>query len=205
MSRLKDRRSRHDDFYRRAQKQNYASRAIFKLQEADKRFHLFSKGQRVLDLGCWPGSWSQYAAKRVGVKGTVVGIDLKEVEVTLPRNVLTVVGDILETDPLELQEMAGGAFDVVISDMAPNTTGIRSADVSRSLQLLETVLEVTQAVLRPGGHFIAKVFQGSGFDEALLDVKNRFKKTKNLRPKGTRKASMELYLVGLGKRSEPLS
>jgi 23S rRNA (uridine2552-2'-O)-methyltransferase len=205
MSRLKDRRSRHDGYYRRAQKQNYASRAVFKLQEADKRFHLFAKEKRVLDLGCWPGSWSQYAAKRVGARGTVVGIDLKKVEVALPKNVHTVVGDIRETDPQELQELAGGPFDVVISDMAPNTTGIRSADVSRSLQLLETVLDVTQTVLYPGGHFIAKVFQGSGFDKALLEVKNRFKKTKNLRPKGTRKASMELYMVGLGKRSEPLS
>ncbi len=204
MSKLRDRKHRHDKFFRLAQSENYVSRAVYKLQEIDKRFGLIKKGDKVLDLGCRPGSWLQYAAKKVGAKGRVVGIDLKAVDLKLPANVQVLVGDAGETAAEKLMEFSEGFFDVVISDMAPNTTGIRSADVSRSLRLLETVVEISNKVLRTGGCITAKVFQGSCFDEGLYEVKRHFKKVKNVRPEGTRKSSMEIYVVGMEKRETPL-
>ncbi len=188
-----------------AKEGNYASRAVYKLQEIDKRFNLIASGHKILDLGCRPGSWLQYAAKKVGPKGMVVGVDLKDLEISLPANTHVFVEDVREIDPAKLEEKAGGLFHGVLSDMAPNTTGIRCADVARSLHLLEAVLLTADRVLRTDGFLAAKIFQGQGFDETLYEVKRRFKKVKNMRPEGTRKGSMELYVVGIGKRETPLS
>lgn len=203
MSKLDDRRSRHDTFYRRAKKEKYASRAVYKLQEIDRRCRIFKKGQRVLDLGCWPGSWIQYAASKVGKKGRVVGVDRKQLKIALPPNAEAFQSNVFEVGPEEyLSRVGDRSFDVVLSDMAPDTTGVRISDVARSLELFERVLEVSEEVLRPGGHMVAKVFQGSGFDEALQAAKNLFGKVKTVYPKGSRRSSMELYVVGMGRREK---
>jgi len=195
MSRLRDKQKRHDTFYKRAKKERYASRAIYKLEEIDKRFGLFKTGGRALDLGCWPGSWSQYCADRVGPSGKVVGIDRNAVEIALPPHVRTLRGDVFEVEPATLLGDLE-AFDAVISDMAPDTTGIRFTDVARSVALVERALALADIVGAANGAFLAKIFVGHGFDELLTQVKSRYRKVKMVKPNSTRSGSMEQYIVG---------
>ncbi len=196
---LDDRRARHDPAYQRAKQSGYAGRAIFKLEELDGRFRLFKKGSRVLDLGCWPGSWLQYAAERVGEEGALVGVDLKEVEIALPSNVETFTGDVDKLRP-EVLVKRFGHFDVVISDMAPHTTGDKAGDQHGSEELFLRALEIATGCLRTGGHFAAKVFQGPRFPELLRAVKASFQEHKAFRPQNTRAGSFEQYVVGRGFR-----
>ena len=192
-SKLGDRAQRRDAAYERARAEGYAGRAVYKLEELDRRFKLLKPGRRVLDLGCWPGSWLQYAAQRVGDEGEVVGLDLKEVETALPSWVSTRVADVNTFDATALD-----AFDVVLSDMAPNTTGDRATDCLRSEALAARALEVARAALRPGGHFAVKVFQGAGFKELLSAVESAFSEGRSFHTEATRAGSRELYLVGRG-------
>lgn len=199
MSRLRDKRKRHDRFYKRAKKERYASRAVYKLEEIDKRFGLIQTGARVLDLGCWPGSWTQYCAERVGPSGAVVGIDRSAVEIALPAYVRTLRGNVFEVEPGTLLGDLE-AFDAVISDMAPDTTGIRFTDVARSIALVERALALADALGAADSVFLAKVFVGHGFDELLVQVKSRYSKVKMVKPSSTRSGSMEQYMVGQEKR-----
>lgn len=194
---LDDRRARHDAAYRRAKEGGFAARAVFKLEELDRRFRLLGAGRRVLDLGCWPGSWMQYAAERVGEDGVVVGIDLKEVELALPVWVHAFVADVETMDPQLLVDRFGD-FDTVLSDMAPRTTGDRATDVFRSEELARRALLIARVVLRPGGHLVVKVFQGGGFAELLADFRAVFQTCKPFQPGATRAGSTEQYLVGRG-------
>src|SRR5687767_6278493 len=140
MSKLSDRRFRKDHFHQKAQKEGYAARAVFKLEEIDRKQSLFRTGMNVLDLGCAPGSWLQYAARRVGVGGHLVGIDRHPIDLTLP-NLRVMVGDVFTVTRAELCGELDG-FDVVLSDMAPDTTGIRHVDQARSEALFERALEI---------------------------------------------------------------
>lgn len=194
---LGDKGSRHDAAYRRAKSEGFASRAIYKLEEIDKRFRLLQPGRRVIDLGCWPGSWMQYAADRVGEDGFVVGLDKREVELALPSNARAFVADVFAVDPGELVEKFGD-FNVVLSDMAPKTTGDRNTDMFRSEELTRRALGFATTVLRPGGHFCAKVFVGGGFKQLLADVGKSFAEVKPLHPKNTRSGSYEQYIVARG-------
>src|SRR5512137_2854486 len=132
MSKLHDRRQRHDAFYRRAKQESFAARSVYKLQEIDQRFRVLRGGQRVLDLGCRPGSWLQHAAERVGEKGFVVGLDRQELEIAVPGNATVLVGDVLTIAPQALRdavpEERRGCFQVVLSDMAPDTSGVAFTD-----------------------------------------------------------------------------
>ena len=194
---LGDRRARRDHVYRQAKDSGYAARAVYKLEELDKKFRLLSSGRHVLDLGCWPGSWMQYAAERVGEDGFVLGVDLKQVELALPSWAKAGVADVEELDPARLVEQFGD-FDVVISDMAPKTTGDRATDQYRSEALTERALDIALVVLRPGGHFAAKVFQGSGFQDLLKRVRASFSECKSFHTTATRAGSKEQYIVGRG-------
>ena len=196
---LKDRRARHDAAYRQAKSEGFAARAVYKLQELDKKFRLLGKGRRVLDLGCWPGSWMQHAAERVGEEGLVVGIDLAEVELALPSWCHAFVADVYEID-LDALTRKFGPFDVVISDMAPKTIGDRATDQLRSEALCERAVEIAEVVLRPGGHFAAKVFQGGGFPDLLKRVRGSFSECKPFHTKATRVGSAEQYIVGRGRK-----
>jgi 23S rRNA (uridine2552-2'-O)-methyltransferase len=196
---LHDRSARHDAAYRRAKDEGFAARAVYKLQELDKRFRLLAPGKRVLDLGCWPGSWMQYAAERVGEEGLVVGIDLREVELSLPPWCTSIVGDVEELDPQALLD-EHGPFDVVLSDMAPKTSGDRGTDFYRSEALFERALFIATTVLRPGGHFAAKVFQGGAFPQLLTAVRARFSECKPFHARDTRVGSSEQYVVGRGRK-----
>jgi 23S rRNA (uridine2552-2'-O)-methyltransferase len=197
--RLDDRRARHDAAYRRAKSEGFAARAVYKLQELDAKFRLLSPRRRVLDLGCWPGSWMQYAAERVGDEGLVVGLDLREVELALPAFCHSAVADVEELDPAQLVDRFGH-FDVVLSDMAPKTMGDKTTDQLRSEALFERALDIAEVVLRPGGHFAAKVFQGGAFGDLIKRVRGSFSECKPFHPQATRTGSKEQYIVGRGRR-----
>lgn len=186
---------RQDHFTRAAQKAGYRARSVFKLEEIDRRARLLQGGQRVLDLGCSPGSWSQYAAKRVGRRGQVVGIDLKAVQ-PIAANVRLIRGDAFET-PVDELRGDGPLFDVVLSDMAPATSGNRFTDHMRSIELCRRALAVAIEALRPGGHFVCKVFEGEEVNPLAETLKGSFAQVKRFKPKGTRSESVELFLVGL--------
>lgn len=197
---LRDKDSRHDRFYQRAKREHFAARSVYKLQEIDQRFRVLRAGARVLDLGCWPGSWLQYAAQAVGAKGVLVGVDRFPVEVPVPApGVRQLVGDVFALPP---EQLLGDlpAFDAVLSDMAPDTTGVRNADQARSEALFTRALELAEATLAPGGNFVAKLFQGPGWNDLLARCRRRFTQVKTLKPAGTRKDSIEQYVVALGLR-----
>jgi 23S rRNA (uridine2552-2'-O)-methyltransferase len=158
---------------------------------------LFLAGARVLDLGCRPGSWLQYVSK-AAPGARLVGLDRAPLEVTIPAATIH-VGDVFTIEPrVLLGEL--GAFDVVLSDMAPDTTGVRSADQARSEALFERALEIAEATLAPGGHFVGKLFQGPDWQKLLARVRAGFREGKTIKPEGSRKESIEQYVVGLERK-----
>ena len=150
----------------------------------------------MLDLGASPGSWTLYAAERVGPSGRVLGIDLSDHDATLPSHAEIRTLDAFAVGP----ETLGGPFDVVISDMAPKTSGQRHADQYRSYELFTRALGLATTVLEPGGHFVGKIFQGQEFEDARNAVRAAFARVRIIRPKATRDESYEVFLVGIGRR-----
>lgn len=208
MATLKDRKHRQDAFYNQAKKENYAARSVYKLEELDKRFKLFRRKQRVLDLGCRPGSWLQYAADRVGQGGFVVGLDREELDISLPDNAAVLVGDVLTIDPAQftaaLPASRRGCFQLIISDMAPDTSGIKFTDQARSNELFGRALDLALELGCPSSGFVGKLFMGEGFDETMKRVKQHYALAKTVRPEATRKASNETFIVALD-RKPPLA
>ena len=195
--------NRWDDHYtEKARREKWLARSVYKLQEIDRKFKLIHKGDRVLDLGCFPGSWSQYAIKKVGKQGDVVGIDLHTPEAFSPPNFRCIKGD-MET--LEVEWLVGeiGPRNVVLSDLAPPTTGVRATDAARSMSLAEKAARIAQAVLKNRGHFVCKIFEGEDLKPFKSDISPFFKQVRLFRPKATRKRSREVYLVGTGFISKP--
>lgn len=192
--------SRWEDHYsRRAKKERFPARSVFKLQEIQAKHHLIKKGDKVLDLGCAPGSWLIYAANLTGNKGQVVGIDLKPVTEKVPPHVRIYSGDILTLDD-RFFESLGKDFNVVVSDMSPATTGNKHVDSARSYNLCKAALSIAQTMLIPGGSFVCKIFQGEDFKEFTDSVRSIFKSCKIFKPQASRKASKEIYIIGLEKK-----
>lgn len=198
MSKLREKSHRHDTFHKRAKQAGFAARSVFKLEEIDAQHRVLAPGKRVLDLGCRPGSWLQYAATIVGARGTLVGLDRAPLDVAIP-GARIVVGDVFQVTPEELKGNLGG-FDVVLSDMAPDTSGIRSADQARSEALFERALEIAEATLSPRGNFVGKLFQGPEFAALVKRCRAGFEKVAIVKPKGSRQESIEQYVVALGRR-----
>ena len=196
MSKLDERSTRRDRFHQKAKKHGFLARAVFKLEELDQQFKLFRPGQRVLDLGCAPGSWLQYARGKVGDKGVLVGLDRGPLRGQV-AGARIVVGDVMSIDVAELVGDLGG-FDVVLSDMAPDTSGIRHLDQARSEALFERALEIAIQVLAPGGNFVGKLFQGPDFKKLIDAVRARFELGKTAKPASSRQISIEQYVVGKG-------
>jgi 23S rRNA (uridine2552-2'-O)-methyltransferase len=195
---LRDREGRHDFYFQRARKERFVARSVYKLLEIDERFHLFRPAQRVLDLGCRPGSWLQYAAKHTGDSGTLVGLDREPIALSLPR-CRVVVGDVFTVTPEALRgELVG--FDLVLSDLGPDTTGVRHVDQARSEGLFERALELAETLLAPGGHFVGKLFQGPDFPRLTKRCREGFAEVKAVKPAGSRKDSIEQYIVALRRR-----
>ena len=190
-----------DHYYKRAKQDNYPARSVYKLMELDKRFKLFKRGMSVLDLGAAPGSWSLWAAKKVGQAGRVLAVDIQDTSQEFPPNVEFLVADAFEPEgPMPDVLAALGELDMVISDMAPKTTGVKFADQANSLELCERARDVAAAHLRPGGHFVVKIFEGpdvKGYTDALRPL---FDAVKTFKPKSSRSESKETFIVGLGFR-----
>jgi len=189
----------NDPFVQQAQKDGYRSRAAYKLLEIDERDHLIKPGMVVVDLGATPGGWSQVAANIVGVGGKVIALDLLPLD-PLPR-VEFIQGDFREDEVLaQLEARLGGKqIGIVISDMAPNISGIDSSDQARSIHLAELALEFASQHLKPGGAFLVKVFQGVGFEEYVKLMRDHFERVVTRKPKASRDRSSEVYMLGLGK------
>jgi 23S rRNA (uridine2552-2'-O)-methyltransferase len=189
-----------DPYVHRAKAEGYRSRAAFKLIEIDARDRLLAPGQTVVDLGAAPGSWAQVALARVGPRGRVIGLDLLDIE---PLHGATFLrGDFLEeTVEEELAAMLGGRrVDLVLSDMAPNMSGIASSDQARSIALAELAVEFARRHLKPDGAFLVKTFQGAGFPELLAAMRRAFRTVATRKPKASRDRSSEIYLVARGLR-----
>jgi len=186
-----------DPFVQKAQSEGWRSRAVFKLQEIDRRAKLLQPGAVCLDLGAAPGAWSQYAARRVGARGRVVATDILPMP-ELP-GVEFVQGDFREPEVFEkvLGLLPARQVDVLLSDMAPNLSGVDAIDQPRSLHLAELAVEMAEGVLKPGGHALIKVFQGSGFTELLQSVRRRFGRVKLIKPEASRSRSPEMYLLAM--------
>jgi len=186
-----------DPFVQRAQGEGWRSRAVFKLEEIDRRERLLKPGQVCLDLGAAPGAWSQYAQQRVGRKGRVVATDILPVS-ELP-GVEFVQGDFREEAVFEqlVGFLPGRQVDVVLSDMAPNLSGVDAIDQPRALHLAELALEMAGRVLKPGGTALIKVFQGAGFPELIQSARLRFARVRLIKPQASRSRSSEIYLLAM--------
>ena len=189
-----------DPYRLMARQAGYVSRAVYKLQEMDRKYHLLEPGHRVLDLGCSPGSWMQYAASRVGPSGLVVGIDLNPPEIELAPPLYFLPGDLESLDLAAIRAICP-QFDVVLSDLAPKTTGVKEVDQQRSLDLAFRAWEYARQLLRAGGHFLVKVFEGPDTPALAKVLQAAFASVRIVKPLGSRPASREIYLLGLNKRA----
>ena len=191
-------RNKWEDHYtRRARDEKWVARSVYKLEEIDKRFGLITRGHRLLDLGCYPGSWSQYSLEKVGPRGEVVGVDLREPERFSAPNFRFIKADVITLD-IEWLVQEIGVRDTVISDLAPQTTGIKVADTSRSMDLANKAFEISLALLKEKEHFLSKVFEGEDLKTLRNEVNERFDQMRLIRPSAVRKGSKEIYLLGLG-------
>lgn len=197
MSRRKNPYAKPDRFTRAARDAGFPARSVFKLEEIDRRARLFRGGMRVLDLGASPGSWSLYAAKRIGPTGKLLAVDLEPVGAALPPQALFVLGDVFA---LEDDVLAGFApYDVVLSDMAPRTTGNRSTDQARSFELFMRALGVAARLGAKGGSFVGKIFMSDDLPLARAELRRHYAAERLIRPQGTRAVSMEIFAVASGK------
>jgi 23S rRNA (uridine2552-2'-O)-methyltransferase len=179
-----------------AKAQGFPARSVFKLEEIDRRVKLFRGGQKVLDLGAAPGSWSLYASQKVGQAGRVLAVDLQEIRQPFGPNVKVAQGDALALGNAALSQFA--PYDVVLSDMAPSTSGSKVRDQAYSFELCMRALDIGLALGKVGSHFVAKIFMSEDFRTARQALGERYARCQVIRPEGTRQQSTEVFLVGLG-------
>ena len=190
--------ARPDARSKQARAEGYPARSVYKLKEIDERCHLLRQGQRVLDLGAAPGSWSLYASERVGGAGKVLAVDLSPIEQAFGPNVVVVQGDALALGEEVVQGLA--PFDVIVSDMAPKTSGTKSRDQALSFELCMGALGVAARYGAPRSHFVAKIFMSGEFSEAKRRIRQAYTTVRVIRPEGTRSISSEVFLVGLDRK-----
>ncbi|MDH4319620.1 MAG: RlmE family RNA methyltransferase [Desulfobulbaceae bacterium] len=190
-----------DYYFNKAKKENYPARSVYKLEEAQKKYHILKNGQRVLDLGCHPGSWCLYAASILGPKGTVVGVDLQKTDKTAQKDhaeIHWLCYDVYSEELMDHLQKNWPGFHVVLSDMAPRTTGSQYSDHQHSLRLVERVLEIAGKLLHPNGTVYCKVFQGEDFPALVQKAKGLFQTVKVVKPDSSRRESREVFLLGRG-------
>jgi 23S rRNA (uridine2552-2'-O)-methyltransferase len=187
-----------DEYVRRARQEGYRSRAVYKLIEIQQKDHILKPGMTVIDLGAAPGGWSEYAVKKLGSKGRMIALDILPMEPI--AGVEFIQGDFREDAVLEqlLDIIAGAGADLVISDMAPNISGMEVVDIPRSYYLAELALDLARQVLKPGGGLLTKLFQGEGFDAYLKELKHSFDRVVIRKPKASRARSREIYALATG-------
>jgi len=195
---------RQDFFFNKAKEEGYPARSVYKLKEIDEKYHIIRRGDVVLDLGCDPGSWMMYLSQKVGPKGKVIGIDIEDMNIPIEKNMEFIKKDIREIlFGLELREVLESdrreaMFDVIVSDMAPKTTGVKFADAEESLELAEEAFKVAKRFLKRNGHFVFKIFESEGTAQFVKILKNYFKIVKRFSPEASRKQSREFYVVCKG-------
>jgi len=188
-----------DYYFKKAKKEKYPARSVYKLEEAQKKYWFLKTGNAVLDLGCQPGSWSIYAARTVGPKGLVVGIDLQEgekISIAKAAEIVWLQEDIMTDDIIEKIMEIKNIFQVILSDIAPRTSGNKWVDQQQSLNLARRVLELAVQLLERGGNLYVKVFEGEDFKEYVESVRKRFKTVKIVKPKSSRTESREVFVLG---------
>ena len=187
-----------DHYFHKARKDGYVARSAYKLEEIDQRHQLLKRGQKVLDLGCAPGSWLQYTSRQIGESGRLLGIDLQAVAISLPPQV-----EVLQADIYKLNRSGAwweNPFDVILSDMAPKTTGVRSADADRSYALNQYALWLAEQHLSKGGCLLVKAFQGAPLQQLQQEFRQMFTEVKICKPKSSRSESVEVFLLGKKKQ-----
>ena len=189
-------RKLHDRFFKQAKAEGFAARSAYKLIEINEKKRVVRRGDRVLDLGCAPGSWLQVVEGIIGERGLALGIDLQEVSTRFGPRVRVLQGDAFTLDPKAITDFAGGRFDVVLSDMAPSTTG--HGDDFLSVRLCRRVLELLPAVLARGGNVLMKVLEGEEFPALLKETKALFKEAGATKPAASRDVSREIFIYGVG-------
>lgn len=193
------RQRKKDQFHRLAKARGFRSRASFKLLQINKRYRFVKAGQFVLDLGAAPGGWLQAARQAVGTRGFVLGVDRQAIAPFPQANVVTIVGDIAQPEILEeIKDKAGRSFDVVLSDLAPNVSGVWEVDHARQIELARCAVRVGRQLLRPSGSMLVKVFQGSEAKDFQTEMRSLFREFRIVKPPASRAESAELYLLGLG-------
>ena len=188
-------RQERDPYVQRARKEGWRSRAVFKLEQIDQKERLLKRDMVCVDLGSAPGGWSQYVTSKLDGRARIIAVDLLPMD-ALPE-VEFIQGDFCEDDVFEalLAAVGKNGADLVMSDMAPNISGTRAVDQPRSMNLVELALDMARRVLKPGGSFVCKVFQGEGFDAFVRDARNSFERVRVIKPKASRPGSREVYLV----------
>ena len=188
-----------DAFYRRAKKEGYRSRAAYKLLELNRQFHLIRQGDRLVDLGAAPGSWLQVASRLAGQKGKVVGVDIQSIKAFKEQNIYFLQADITSEDSQKkVKDLLGDRADCILCDISPHLSGIRHADVSRSIELARSAMRLATQLLRPGGNFLVKTFIGEETKTFSLELKQFFRSVQSTRPGATRKGSSEIYFCAKG-------
>jgi 23S rRNA (uridine2552-2'-O)-methyltransferase len=192
---------KNEEYYKKAKKQDYRSRASFKLLQLNRKYKIIKKGDSVVDLGAAPGGWSQVALETVGEDGLVVAVDLNRMKSFPEENFWSIKGDFTHEETLdEIKRTLQGKAQVIISDAAPQLSGIKDLDQIRSIDLARTVLQISDNILKYKGNIIMKVFQGEGYPELLKDIKLNFQTVRTTKPPSSRKKSGEMYVVGRGFR-----
>ena len=189
-----------DEYVLRAQREGYRSRAVYKLEELDRKYRILKPGMTVVDLGAAPGGWSQYARARVGSKGRVIALDILPMDPV--DGVEFVQGDFREDAVLAqlLQLLGGQTADLVISDLAPNISGMQAVDQPRAMYLVELVADFAGQILHPGGSLLTKIFQGEGFDALVRELRPQYEKLVVRKPRASRPRSREVYLLATGRK-----
>jgi 23S rRNA (uridine2552-2'-O)-methyltransferase len=190
--------SQNDYYTKKAKAERYPARSVYKLEEIDKKYNLIKVGDKVLDLGCAPGSWLMYIAKKAE---KVVGVDVLDMKIKIPQNAIFLKKDIMSFVPQGGIPLCGDIpdkYNVMVSDLAPSTSGIEFVDEERSLEYCERALKIAQRVLNKGGNFLCKIFEGEGTEEFFKKVKDNFEFAKRFKPKASRKWSREIYVIGKG-------
>jgi len=189
------RKDRKNEFYTMlAKKEGYPARSVYKLKEIDEKYKIIKKSNRVLDLGCAPGSWLLYISQKVGNKGKVVGVDIEEIKIPQKANIIFIKRSILDLKESDFKDK----FEVVVSDVSSKTSGVKFLDTGKSLELAEKSFEIAKLFLLPGGNFVCKIFENESSDEFFKKVENCFDFAKRFRPKAVIRRSKEFYIIGRG-------
>jgi 23S rRNA (uridine2552-2'-O)-methyltransferase len=190
---------KRDYYYKKAKEENYRSRSTYKLFQAIEKYRFIKEGDVVIDLGAAPGGWIQAARKTVGIKGFVLGVDIRPVEPFAEHNVRTIIGDISEQETLQqIVEFLPRKADALISDVSPNISGVWEVDHARQIDLAQQALNIAFETLRPAGNFFVKVFQGDLLDDFTIKVKKSFQTANVIKPKASRGKSAEMFILAMG-------